>query len=45
MMLDGFAQSDKFKQAPRALGCDFDLQRFKVQLGKLVENRPMEKPE
>lgn len=38
-------QSNKFKQAARDVGCDEDGGRFKERVGKLVNHRPVEKPE
>lgn len=42
---DNNAQSDKFKEAARALECDDDEGRFKDRLRKLVKHKPVEKPE
>jgi hypothetical protein len=40
------SQSDKFKDAARAIGCDDDPNRFKERLGKLAKHKPVpEKPE
>ena len=40
------SQSDKFKEAARALECDDDDQHFKDRLKKLVKHKPApEKPE
>ena len=39
------SQSDKFKEAARALECDDDPDRFRERLGKLVKHKPVEKPE
>ena len=38
-------QSDKFKEAARALECDDDPKRFRERVGKLVKHKPVEKPE
>jgi hypothetical protein len=38
-------QSDKFKEAARALECDDDPERFRERVGKLVKHKPVEKPE
>lgn len=37
------SQSDKFKEAARALECDDDSARFKERLGKLVKHKPVGK--
>ena len=39
------SQVDKFKQAARDLECDDDPERFKERLGKLVKQKPGDKPE
>ena len=39
------SQLDKFKEASRQLEADDDPERFKERVGKLVKQRPMEKPE
>jgi hypothetical protein len=39
------SQSDKFKEAARALECDDDDARFKERVKKLVRHKPVEKPE
>ena len=36
-------QSDKFKEAARALETDNDPERFKERLAKLVKHKPAEK--
>jgi hypothetical protein len=38
-------QSDKFREAARALECDDDDERFKERVKKLVRHKPVEKPE
>jgi hypothetical protein len=38
-------QSDKFKEAARALECDDDQDLFRQRVGKLVKHKPVEKPE
>lgn len=38
-------QSDKFKEAARALECDDDPERFREGVGKPVKHKPVEKPE
>lgn len=38
-------QSDKFKNAARALECDDDPQRFRERVEKLVKRKPVGKPE
>jgi len=38
-------QSDKFKQAASDLECDDDPERFKDRVGKLMNHKPVEKPE
>lgn len=43
-MADQKSQIDKFKEAARELETDDDEQRFKEQLGKLVKQRPADKP-
>ena len=43
-MDDQRSQTDKFRDAARALECD-DGARFKEQVKKLVSHRPVEKPE
>jgi hypothetical protein len=35
------SQSDKFKEAARALECDDDAERFRERVGKLVKHRPV----
>jgi hypothetical protein len=35
------SQSDKFKEAARALGCDDDPERFRQRVGKLVKHKPV----
>ena len=35
-------QSDKFKEAARALECDDDDTRFKERVKKLVKHKPVE---
>ena len=44
-MTDPKPQSDKFKEAARALETDDDPARFKERLAKLVKHKPAEKPE
>lgn len=44
-MTDHRAQSDKFKEAARALECDDDPERFRERLAKLVGHKPVEKPQ
>ena len=44
-MTDGRPQSEKFKDAARALGCDDDPERFRERAAKLVKHKPVEKPE
>jgi hypothetical protein len=39
------SQSDKFKEAARALECDDALERFREQVAKLVRHKPVEKSE
>lgn len=39
------SQSDKFKEAARALECDDDPERFDERMAKLVKHKPVEKPE
>jgi hypothetical protein len=41
---DNRSQSDKFKDAARALECDDDPERFRERVGKLVKHKPLEKP-
>lgn len=38
-------QTDKFKEAARALECDDDPERFRERVGKLIKHKPVEKPE
>ena len=38
-------QSEKFKEAARALECDDDEARFDERVKKLVRHKPVEKPE
>lgn len=38
-------QLDKFKEAARQLETDDDPERFRERLGKLVKQKPVEKPE
>ncbi len=38
------SQTDKFKEAARALECDDDDARFKERVKKLVRQKPAEKP-
>jgi hypothetical protein len=42
---DLLIQTDKFKEAARALECDDDPERFRERVGKLVKHKPVEKPE
>lgn len=35
------SQSDKFKEAARALECDDDPARFEERVGKLVKHKPV----
>jgi len=42
---DPKSQSDKFKEAARALECDDDEELFRQRVGKLVKHKPVEKPE
>ncbi|MEO5774178.1 MAG: hypothetical protein ABIQ32_08695 [Sphingomicrobium sp.] len=44
-MQGSFAQSGKFKEAARELECDDDEARFDERMRKLVEHKPVEKPE
>jgi hypothetical protein len=45
-MDDERRQSDKFKDAARALECDDDPERFRERVAKLVKHKPVEpKPE
>lgn len=44
MTHDKTTQSDKFKEAARALECDDDPERFRERVGKLVKHKPVEKP-
>lgn len=37
-------QTDKFREAARALECDDDDERFKERVQKLVKHKPVEKP-
>lgn len=39
------SQLDKFKEAARDLETDDDPERFKERLGKLVKQKPVEKPQ
>lgn len=39
------SQIDKFKQAARDLETDDDPERFRERVGKLVDHKPVEKPE
>jgi len=39
------SQTDKFREAARALECDDDDDRFKERVKKLVRHKPVEKPE
>lgn len=39
------SQLDKFKEAARELETDDNPKRFKERLAKLVEHKPVEKPE
>lgn len=39
------SQLDKFKQAARELETDDDPQRFKERVGKLVRQKPADKPQ
>ena len=39
------SQTDKFREAARALECDDDEQRFQERVKKLVKHKPVEKPE
>jgi hypothetical protein len=39
------SQSEKFKEAARALECDNDEARFDERVKKLVKHKPGEKPE
>jgi hypothetical protein len=41
----GKSQSDKFKEAARALECDDDEDRFKERVRNLVKHKPVEKRE
>jgi hypothetical protein len=38
------SQSDKFKEAARALEPDDDPERFRERVSKLVKHKPVEKP-
>jgi hypothetical protein len=38
-------QSDKFKEAARALECDEDEARWDERLRKVAKQKPVEKPE
>ena len=38
-------QTEKFKEAARALQCDDDEARFDERVKKLVKHKPVEKPE
>jgi hypothetical protein len=44
-MTDDKSQTDKFKEAARALECDDGDTRFKERVKKLVRHKPVEKPE
>jgi hypothetical protein len=39
------SQTDKFREAARALECDDDDERFKARVKKLVRHKPVEKTE
>jgi plasmid replication initiation protein len=39
------SQLDAFKEAPRELEPDDDLDRFKERVGKLMKHKPVERPE
>jgi hypothetical protein len=39
------SQSDKFKEAAQALGCDEDEARWDDRLKKVAKPKPVEKPE
>ena len=39
------SQTDKFKEAARALECDDDPEHFRERVGKLVKHKPVEKPD
>ncbi|HEX9946079.1 MAG TPA: hypothetical protein VGA98_00915 [Allosphingosinicella sp.] len=41
----GNPQSEKFKEAARALECDDDPERFRERFRKLVKHKPVEKSE
>ncbi len=45
MAEDRPSQTDKFKEAARALECDDDEDRFKDRVRKLVRQKPVDKPE
>ena len=42
---DRQAQPDKFKEAARELETDYDPDRFKERLVKVVKHKPVEKPD
>ncbi len=42
---DPKTQLDKFKQAARDLECDDDEARFRERVGKLMKQKPVEKPD
>lgn len=44
-MTDDRSQTDKFREAARALECDDDEARFDERVKKLVKHKPVEKPE
>jgi hypothetical protein len=44
-MADRRTQSDKFKDADRAVERDDDAERFRERVAKLVKHKPVEKPE
>ncbi len=41
-MADPKSQTDKFREAARALECDDDDERFKARVKKLVRHKPVE---
>jgi hypothetical protein len=45
LVAESKTQSDKFKEAARALECDDDEARFDERMRKLVKHKPVEKPE
>lgn len=42
-MAEPKTQSDKFKEAARALECDDDLEHFRERVGKLVKPKPADR--